>query len=77
MLNQKVNWQLHTAGDGHWSDQARLVHITRVWINYVDEEYEGGELCAEFNTATWSPDDHGLIYTDSQWIAEFLSLIHI
>ena len=75
MFEKNINWQLHTAGDGLWSKHVGLVRIVRVWLNYTNDEMDFGELCAEFDTTTWDVDEHGLIYTDKQWISEFRALM--
>lgn len=53
---------LQTSGGGYWSTHARLVGITSIELVPYDVDY--GELKVYFNTDTWRPDQHGLIYTD-------------
>lgn len=75
VFNKDVLWQIHTAGDGYWSSDPKSVKVTQVELVYVDEEGDFGELQAFFDTTSWNCDKHGLIYTDSQWIDEFRSLM--
>ena len=74
-FSKNVNWQTHTSGDGLWSPCKATVKITRVYLAYVSDVHEFGELRAEFDLNTWSTDKEGLIYTDSAWIEEFRSLM--
>lgn len=74
-FDKQVNWQTHTDGGGYWSNQAKMVRIVRVYLAYVDDENSFGELRAEFNTADWDVEQHGLIYSDKRWIAEFRALM--
>lgn len=74
-----VNLSCSTDGDGLWSDRAADVRITRLLISYVashdddddDDMPTFGELQVEFDINTWNPRDHGLIYTDRCFEAEF------
>lgn len=75
VFNKDVQWQIHTAGDGYWSSETTSVKVTQVELVYVNEENDFGELQAFFDTASWNCDEHGLIYTDSQWLDEFRSLM--
>lgn len=65
-----VNTTLHTVGDGYWSREARDVRITGLDVAYENDEGSFGELRVSFNPQDWDIDQHGLIYTDSQWIQE-------
>lgn len=66
----KIKHTLHTAGDGYWSDAARGVTVTKLALPYVNDEEDFGELRVYFDTATWDCNEYGLIYTDSQFLAE-------
>lgn len=75
MLNQTVNWQLHTSGEGLWSQFEKTVTVLRVKLAYCNDEGNFGELRAYFDTRTWDIDQLGLIYTDPRWINEFRALM--
>jgi hypothetical protein len=75
MINQKVSWQLHTSGDGHWSNSSQLVKVVRVELAYQNDEGDFGELRAYFDTMSWDCNKHGLIYTDSKWLNEFRAMM--
>jgi hypothetical protein len=72
MMDQKVNWQLHTDGKGLWTQFEATVKVTRIT---VDDDDEYGELRAYFDTSTWNCNETGLIYTDLRWIGEFRALM--
>ncbi len=74
-FSKQVNWQTYTGGNGLWSKQKKAVTILQVWLAYVNDEDNFGELCARFDTKTWNCDADGLIYTDSVWINEFRALM--
>ena len=74
-FSKQVNWQTHTAGDGLWSKREATVRVTEVWLNYVNDEGDFGELCACFDTRDWDDNKDGLIYTDKHWIGEFRALM--
>ena len=63
----KFNCVLRTGGDGYWSDVAKDVAVTNIYVQYINEEKDFGELCVQFDTSTWDIDEDGLIYTDSQF----------
>jgi hypothetical protein len=73
-----VSAELNTHGDGIWSDQVRKVSITGIALPYVsdedDVEDDGGDVFGSvnvyFDTNTWDTSQHGLIYTDSGFLAE-------
>jgi len=75
MLDVKVNWQLHTNGEGLWSKFAETATVLRVQLAYADEDLDFGELRAYFDTKTWDVNSMGLIYTDPRWIGEFRALM--
>jgi len=75
MLNQTVNWQTHTAGDGLWSSSVSAVKILQVELAYCNDEGNFGELRAYFDTKNWDVATDGLIYTDKIWINEFRALM--
>jgi len=77
-LTKNVNCTLNTAGDGFWSDTAKAVNITTIFIStdYADNgETEFGELCVYFDPDTWDIDKDGLIYTDSLFEQELAVLL--
>lgn len=62
---------LCTDGSGYWSDVVKKVTTTNLAVNrYSVEDHVWGELRVYFDTDTWSVDRHGLIYTDSLFLAE-------
>jgi hypothetical protein len=77
----KVSINANTNGKGHWSEEQRLVNITRLEIGYSSLEYYPeepfhGELRAYFEPhgytiGSWNVAGHGLIYTDKLWLREF------
>lgn len=75
MLNQTVNWQLHTNGEGLWSQFEQTVVVLRVELAYINDEGNFGELRAYFDTRSWNVHEVGLIYTDPRWITEFRALM--
>jgi protein associated with RNAse G/E len=73
MIN--VNAKLHTDGTGYWSDIAKSVTVTGIYVPYIAEDAEFGELCVYFNTKTWDVNEHGLIYTDRQFMKELRDML--
>ncbi len=65
-----------TAGDGYWSTVSKRVRITDLQLGYVADDLDFGELCVYFNTADWDTGKDGLIYTDSQFIAELREFLN-
>jgi hypothetical protein len=60
----------NTAGNGLWSGEDRAVRITDMQLGYVADDLDFGELCVVFDTKTWDVNEHGLIYTDRQFLRE-------
>jgi hypothetical protein len=60
----------NTNGKGYWSNVAKAVRITDMRLGYVSDEKDFGELCVYFNTQDWDTQEHGLIYTDKQFLQE-------
>jgi len=61
---------LHTNGCGYWSRTATAVSITKLDLQYINNERDFGELCVYFNTNDWDVNTDGLIYTDKQFMQE-------
>lgn len=62
---------LCTDGSGYWSDVVKSVTITKLAVSSNSvEDHVWGELRVYFDTDTWDVDRHGLIYTDSLFLAE-------
>jgi hypothetical protein len=61
---------LNTNGRGYWSNTAKAVDVTKLDLQYINDERDFGELCVYFNTATWDVNALGLIYTDKQFMQE-------
>jgi hypothetical protein len=67
----KFERTLHTDGlRGLWSNHAAAVSTLRMTVDYINDEQDFGELRVHFNTDSWNVNEHGLIYTDRQWIKE-------
>jgi hypothetical protein len=61
---------LHTNGMGFWSRTATAVDITKLDLQYINNEKDFGELCIHFNTNDWDTATDGLIYTDKLFMQE-------
>ncbi len=66
----KAYTTLHTNGRGYWSRTAKAVDVTKLDLQYINNERDFGELCVYFNTDTWDVNALGLIYTDKQFMQE-------
>jgi hypothetical protein len=66
----KFTTTLCTDGRGYWSNVKREVKVTRLELNYVNDDQTFGELCVYFDTRTWNTHEDGLIYTDSTFIKQ-------
>lgn len=76
-----VNIITNTNGKGKWSEEERMVIITKLDIGfnsqkYYPEEEFSGELRAYFDPhgftkGSWNVAGHGLICADKLWIKEF------
>lgn len=65
----------NTSGDGYWSNVAKPVEVVDMQLGYVAEDKEFGELRVYFNTDTWNVNEHGLIYTDTQFKVDLQKFI--
>jgi hypothetical protein len=66
---------LHTNGTGYWSKIATAVDITKLDLQYINEEKDFGELCVhfavdDFPSNCWDVSTMGLIYTDKLFMYE-------
>lgn len=59
-----------TSGNGYWSRAVKPVLITNMRVAYVNDEGDFGELRVFFDTKFWDVNVDGLIYTDSQFLAD-------
>ena len=66
----QVSTTFRTAGNSLYSKRVATVKIVDVRITYMNDEKDFGELCVYFDTKTWSTRNDGLIYTDTQFIAD-------
>lgn len=66
----KFERTLNTDGKGLWSDKAKPVKTLRIEVPYINDEQDFGELRVKFDTKSWNPNKHGLIYTDPSFISE-------
>lgn len=67
-----------TNGTGYWSTQIRDVTITKLILDIAEQSTSSadhGELCAVYDLNTWNPPEHGLIYTDKQWLDQFKAIL--
>lgn len=71
----EVSAVLQTNGRGYWSEVAKCVTVTGIYVPYIAEDADFGELCVYFNTDTWDVDKHGLIYTDKQFMQELRDML--
>ena len=61
---------LHTNGRGYWSRTAKAVDVTKLDLQYINDEKDFGELCVYFTADSWDVNTMGLIYTDKLFKAE-------
>jgi flagellar biosynthesis regulator FlaF len=61
---------LHTNGNGYWSNKAKAVDVTKLDLQYINNERDFGALCVYFTSASWDTAVDGLIYTDKQFMTE-------
>jgi hypothetical protein len=68
--DRKVSFVCHTDGRGYWSkSKKKIVHNKlRLWY---DSGENHGSLNVFFNKEYWDIENHGLIYTDDNWLKEF------
>lgn len=59
----------NTCGNGYWSNVAKAVTIVDMQLGYVNDEGDFGELRVYFDSS-WNVNDHGLIYTDGQFLRD-------
>jgi hypothetical protein len=67
---ENVNFTLQTDGSGLWSGESRRVQIVGLAMGYRSDENDFGELRVYFDVKTWDTEQHGLIYTDDQFMIE-------
>ena len=61
---------LHTNGTGYWSRTAKAVDVTKLDLQYINDEKDFGELCVHFTKDSWDVNVDGLVYTDKQFMSE-------
>ena len=61
---------LNTNGRGYWSNTAKAVDVTKLDLQYINNERDFGELCVYFTADSWDVNTMGLIYTDKQFMQE-------
>ena len=61
---------LHTNGLGYWSRTAKAVDVTKLDLQYINNERDFGELCVHFTSDSWDVNTMGLIYTDKLFRTE-------
>jgi hypothetical protein len=68
--------KLKTNGRGWWSSAERTVIIKDIKLAYIDDDFEAGksprhgELRIVFDPKSWDVNEHGLIYSDQQFMRE-------
>ena len=67
---EHVNFTLQTDGSGLWSSESRRVMVVGLAMGYRSDENDFGELRVYFDVKTWNIEQHGLIYTDDQFMIE-------
>jgi hypothetical protein len=65
---QTVSATLYTSGEGYWSRESRGVRIRRMCLGYENDDRSFGELRVFFDPVDWDVEQHGLIYTDPQFL---------
>jgi hypothetical protein len=71
----EVSAVLQTKGDGYWSEVAKCVAVTGIYVPYIAEDADFGELRVYFDTATWNVNEDGLIYTDTRFKRELRDML--
>jgi len=71
----KVSATLNTNGRGYWSRTATAVDITKMDLQYCNNDKDFGELCVyfatdDFSANEWNTSTDGLIYTDKLFLQE-------
>ena len=66
----KFQRRLNTDGRGYWSRTAKPVEVTKLTVDYVNDEGDFGELRVHFAASSWKVAAEGLIYTDRLFISE-------
>lgn len=67
-----VTATMNTGGDGFWSRAKRPVRLHKlVLVEFHEGKVHYGELRVQFILEDWDRDQHGLIYTDRQFMYEF------
>ena len=71
----KVSATLNTNGRGYWSRTATAVDITKMDLQYCNNDKDFGELCVyfatdDFSANEWDTSTDGLIYTDKLFLQE-------
>ena len=61
---------LHTNGCGYWSRTAKAVDVSKLDLQYINNERDFGELCVYFTADSWDVNTMGLVYTDKLFIQE-------
>ena len=61
---------LNTNGLGYWSNKRKAVDVTKLDLQYINNEKDFGELCVHFTQASWDTAVDGLVYTDKLFRTE-------
>lgn len=78
-----------TYGNGLWSNRQKTIHHNRAELsiyngnNEIEEFYSGNvknthaEFRVYFTKKDWNTNEHGIIYTDRNWIKDFRSQLKV
>lgn len=70
-LDITVNKMFTVCGDGLWSETAKQVYVESITMFIANDADEGdGDLGVNYSTDTWNDEELGLIYTDSEFLAD-------
>lgn len=75
MFKLGISAVCNTSGTGLWSRKAASVMVESMFLGYINQETNYGELGVEFNLDTWDVCSDGLIYTDPQWLYDFRAML--
>lgn len=76
MIQLKNGYILECDGSGLWgAEPGATVEVTKMTVPYVNEEEDFGELRVYFDPTFWNIREHGLIYTDNQWLDQLRELL--
>jgi len=69
--DRKVSLVCHTDGRGYWSKSKRKIVHNKLRLWCYGNESDFYRLNVFFNKKYWDCGEHGLVYTDDNWLKEF------